>query len=92
MIDRLTLSDDEMTAKRSVDVARAPVDPTERGKELRVNLPLRAARSDRRPTSPSTVTISNQTVGIGKRQKAKHKQNFTYKTDAGSTLYGFKMR
>ena len=32
-------------------------------------------------TSPSTVTVI-----------CKDKQNFTYKTDAGSTLYGFRIR
>ena len=38
------------------------------------------------PTSFSTVTIYHRLP------KAKHKQNLTYKTDAGSTLYGFNIK
>ena len=45
MIDRLTPSDDEMTAKRSVDVARAPVDVTVAGLQTGFGLVSRVARS-----------------------------------------------
>ena len=62
----------------------------EKGMSHRAVGSRRAVRPGAPPTSPSTVTINvRQTVGIG---KDKDKQNFTYKTDAGSTLYGFKMR